>query len=218
MKKAILVLLIALFYANPTIAQSDSLTKEIGFSTQFILDYIFRSDGAPVQLMLKKRAGETTWMRYGIDAHLNKIESVDFHRTFQITTALFSPSVGLEKRLNITPKWVLQYGGDLNLSFTHYNYLGNHGNLDSDQWSLRRKDITYGAGMRPFLGISYFISPRLYVSAEASALAYIGRAYTSGTDDSPNQNSKETRKFENTSWRYSFDLRPASAIFVYYRF
>lgn len=54
MKKALFTLVLALLYANPSYSQTDSLKREVGFSTQFLFENIFKSTEAPVELMYKQ--------------------------------------------------------------------------------------------------------------------------------------------------------------------
>lgn len=216
MKKAILIVLLALLYANPAVAQTDSLRREIGFSTQIIFDNIFESSGSPAELMLKKRKGENSWMRYGIRAYYSSNESVDFNNSSSQSSFSLSPSVGIEKRVDLSSSWQFLYGGDASIS---YSYLErDHKNInrnDASEWLREYESTTYGGMLRPFLGISYFITPRLYVATEASIQLSLSKVQHWGNDVDYNNIAIQ---YSEDTWNKAVVMSPASAIFVYYRF
>ncbi|AHM60497.1 hypothetical protein D770_11200 [Flammeovirgaceae bacterium 311] len=216
MRKVILIVLLALLYANPSVAQTDSLKREIGFSTQIIFDNIFESSGSPVELMLKKRTGENKWMRYGLGltgSHHDNAYTRNGNFKTSSTYLSISPSVGIEHRNPLLKKWHILYGGDLSLN---YNYSTSTQISEDNNTSVEVSNSTYnaGAGLRPFLGLAYNITPRFYVSTEAFAniSTYFGQ--------NRHQRKQTYENIDNSANRWGFDVnvRPASAIFVYYRF
>jgi hypothetical protein len=216
MKKAIFVMLLALLYAIPSVAQTDSLRREIGFSTQIIFDNIFRSDGSPVELMLKKQKGENSWMRYGVHVYYSNNENVDFNNSSSQSSFSLSPSVGIEKRLVLSNSWQFLYGGDASISYTYYkSEQRNINSSDFSEWLRETEKTTYGGALRPFIGISYFITPRLYVATEASLQLSVSKVHNWGNEEDYNN---FIRQYSEDTWNKSLIMRPASNIFVYYRF
>jgi hypothetical protein len=231
MKKALLILVMAFLYAYPAMAQNDSiktskgellfLTKELGFSTQIVLSGIFNSSNGPFELSYKKlKSGK--WIRYGLKLEANQIVYTDYYYYYtnhdhERQYLNFVPSIGVEKRKKLAPNWNLFYGADAmlyasiiidqwkpNPTFTEpYHYLGTE------------KYYSAGLGTRPFVGISYSISPRLYVATEASGniSTIFGKRFSERY-----QPDGLVLKTERTIWNADLSLRPASAIFVYYRF
>ncbi|WP_224996762.1 hypothetical protein [Cesiribacter sp. SM1] len=216
MKKAFFVVLLALLYAMPSTAQTDSLRREIGFSTQIIFDNIFESGGAPFELMLKKRRGENSWMRYGLQAYYGSNEYVDFNHNHSHSSVSFSPSAGIEKRKALSSSWQFLYGGEASISYSYYETeQRNTNNSDFSEWLRKTEKTTYGGALRPFIGISYFITPRLYVTTEASLLLSVSRVQNWGSEEDYNNT---VRQYSQDTWNKAAVMRPASHIFVYYRF
>ena len=215
MKKVLLVILLAFMYANPSLAQSDSLTREVGFSTQIILNNIFSSHGGPVSLMLKKQKGDNTWKRYGADLLISRNEHIDFSHKYTSEASVFMPSWGIEKRKPAAEKWVFLYGADAIAELSRYRTEQVDSYNPETERIRTTERYTYGAGIRPFIGISYFISPRLYLSTEASASLSGSWSSIKGTDTHYNNTP---RNLDDDAWRFALGFRPASAIFVYYRF
>lgn len=235
MKKALLILVMAFLHAYPAMAQNDSiqtskgellfLTKEFGFSTQIILNGIFNSSNGPFELSYKKlKSGK--WIRYGLRLEANKNVNEDYHYyyyyhyndyDYEKQYLHFVPSIGFEKRKKLAPDWKLFYGADAMLYAT----------IVTNQWKSRfpsiqpnpylgtEKYFSAGLGIRPFVGISYSISPRLYVATEASGniSTTFGKHFSERS-----QPDGQVLKAESTVWNANLSLRPASAIFVYYRF
>lgn len=210
-------MLLALLYARPSVAQTDSLTREVGFSTQIIFDNIFQSGVAPFELMLKKKKNESKWMRYGIGLSVfqgkdkDSPNAINEHTYFQTS---ITPSLGMEKRVMLAEKWKFLYGGDI---FTGFDY------RESESFQKPQPDIenrqeedyySVSAGVRPFLGIIFSITPRLSVSTEASAALRSSWGKRKSSSTHYNTTNELDEKFRSSH----LGLRPASAIFVYYRF
>ncbi len=224
MKKATIAFLLAFVLVTPTFAQTDSLRREIGFSTQIIFDNIFESQGAPFNLMFKKQMKDNTWIRYGLETHINlgntdrEGDTQYFNTSSETYGAAVSPSIGLEKRVHLHERWKFIYGADLAASY-EYRKLVNR-STDSNlppqiYYSTDQIIHGYGGNLRPFLGLLFSPVNRLYISTEASAIL------------GGNFNNIKINKYENDmivsemnqdSEYYNFSLRPASAIYVYYRF
>lgn len=219
MKKASLAFLLAIGLSSPLFAQTDSLRREIGFSTQFIFDKIFESSGAPFSLVLKKQTAMGRWVRYGLNLSIshneNHLPGINNSQEYVVDNALFTPSIGLENRKELSGRWNILYGGDLFLNLGYYSYERKYSyNNNMDRREETREEQRLGAGLRPFVGLSFNITPRLLLATEASATLSGTKSYISfyefqeGTVIDGN----------DTSWNYNFSLRPASAIYVYYKF
>lgn len=223
MQKAFFGLLLFMWCANTAVAQSDSTNTEIGFSTQFVFDNIFQSSSAPFELILKKQTKSNLWMRYGIGADFADNIEVESLHTFerQHQNTYLRVSIGTEKRKQLSNKWLLLYGADLQASFQKSKYTSIQNPPNDHYYSQQdNRTLLYGGGVRPFLGIGFNITPRLYVSTEASVLmdARFGKASEGHTYiDYVNNTSSETNEDENIR-RIALGVNPASAIFIYYRF
>lgn len=219
MKKASIAFLLALGLSSPLFAQTDSLRREIGFSTQFIFNKIFESSGAPFSLVLKKQTANGKWMRYGLNLYIthNESNSHGIGSSHKSTTdySFISPSIGLEDRKDLSGRWDILYGGDLFLNLGYLNnesisYYNNH----MDKSEQTREERRLGAGLRPFLGLIFNITPRLLLATEASATLSGTKSYISYYQTHEDQ----VNEWSDDTWNYYFTLNPASAIYVYYKF
>ena len=223
MKKAFFAVLLALMYANPSLAQTDSLNREIGFSTHFVFQNIFSSGEAPVEFMYKSQRPSGIWLRYGLRLGASVLNSDQSNKAdvtvIKINNLSIGPSIGLEKRHALSKKLGLLYGGDVLVNYTRYHRIedklqnGNNSNTETERSNQRGH--SYGGALRPFFGITYSPIPRLYLSTEASA--YLGAAF----DRTTFVNTRGSETLNDSSrdcFGGSLSLRPASAIFVYYRF
>jgi hypothetical protein len=122
-----------------------------------------------------------------------------------------SLNLGREFQVALPKNWTFYYGGDLQPLFSLYN----RDDFQSYAKYYSHRYWNAGLGLRPFLGMRYNVSERLYVAAEAGlTLSY---AYNKTQDRNLPQNAPTT---ENDTHGYSFALNTQSAygIFLFYRF
>lgn len=217
MNKALVLLLLAVLYANPSVAQTETFKREVGFSTQFLFENIFKSGEAPVELMYKTQLTSGNWLRLGIRTQVNFRESAyDDAHNFRVNEGksfYIQPSLGLEKRMALSEKWIVPMGIDVLVHYSqaHSRQEDPMPNIYSSESSHRG----YGATLRPFLGITYSPIPRLYLSTEASAsLSYSVARHWSEQVTADNIQSSMNENITNVN----LSLRPAASIFVYYKF
>lgn len=154
----------------------------------------------------------------GLRTHINtfNIEQGPNDHTTESSGLFIQPTLGIEKRARLNDRWMIPYGLDALVSFNHsYNRQEYPSSFAGERQVTESRSKTYGGSLRPFLGITYSPIPRLYFSTEASAhLGYtFGNSTVEHFTNQFNQSStKETHAATNLS------LRPAAAIFVYYRF
>ena len=189
-----------------------SYQNDIGFNSTFIVQGIFTSNQTPFSLMYKRYQADNKAWRLGIDTRLaiNKTDSKTSSSNFADYSSGYIGLVGgMELQDKIDKRWVWYYGGDV-LPYYSFFYQKNFSNGElvwEDEYS------EYGLGFRPFLGIRFDISPRLYLSAEANILLNYSRVknFTSAVNDpEPSRDTEATR--------FTFAANPASGLFLYYRF
>ena len=189
-----------------------SYQNDIGFNTTFALQGVFNSGQTPFSLMYKKYKSENKAWRLGFDTFLNinKTDSKTSSSNFSDNSSGYVGLVaGMESQKPIDKRWTWFYGADFvpYYSFTNVNTYSN-GEL---QWEDDRKE--FGLGFRPFLGIRFNISPRLYLSAEANILVSYARTKNYSafvTNPTPYNDTEGTH--------FVFTASPASGLFLYYRF
>ena len=186
--------------------------NDIGFNTTFALQGVFNASQTPFSLMYKRYTTERKALRLGLDTYvnINKTDSKTSTSSFMEGSADYvGLVVGLERQHQIDKRWVWYYGGDLvpYYSFNHQQQYSN-GEL---YWESEYKE--FGLGFRPFLGIRFDISPRLYVSAEANVMLSYARDknYSSNVND-------PVPYYDTKGSRYNFSANPASGLFLFYRF
>ncbi|EMR00665.1 hypothetical protein ADICEAN_04217 [Cesiribacter andamanensis AMV16] len=165
-----------------------------------------------------KKERNNSWIRWGLGLYGYQntyFPNPDNRYKIEDSYISLSPSIGIEKRNTLNNRWFLLYGGDLLLLGSMRQY--THTNTSDPNSTAIQQDDTYsiGGGIRPFLGLGFTILPRLYISTEASGLltaSYIKRSYESSRADF------ETLITDQNGWNGNLSLRPASSIFVYYRF
>lgn len=190
----------------------ETYKNDIGFNTTFALQGVFTSEQTPFSLMYKNYKAENKAWRLGIDTYvdLNKTDSKTSTSNFIDNSSGYIGLVaGMERQNKIGKGWVWYYGGDFvpYYSFIDQNQFAN-GELF---WENERKE--FGLGFRPFLGIRFDISPRLYLSAEANIILSYSRVknYSANVNDIVPYNDTEGTHFV-------FSANPASGLFLYYRF
>jgi hypothetical protein len=204
MKKRFLIL-VSLFCAILTNskAQSDSLNHEIGFSTEFIFDQIFNSEGGPFDFMVKTRQPNSNiWKRYGLSTSYSFYNE---HDEEENQSQSIVPSFGLERRSDITPKLFVNYGADI--AFSYFKSINKNIYPDFDTKMIRN---SIGGKLRPFIGLSFKIQERLYINTEASANLSGSRSFIKAKSYDTTTNQAET--WESDAISFNFKLAPASAI------
>jgi hypothetical protein len=220
MKSKILFSGLILFLSVFTSHAQDSVTpstvtepmykQDLGFNTNFIFDGIFRSEQTPFTVMYKKYSSQNQALRLGVQLNFsserNDAEPTNVNPNYSSIDLQFA--IGKEFQRSLPKNWTWYYGGDLvpiiQTATAKYK-----------DPALLEKLITcyYGLGARPFLGIRYNISPRLYVSAEASIFLVYGKR-----KEKEKYRGEFTPNIERDRKTLNLSMKPASGIFVYYRF
>ena len=191
---------------------SDTYKNDIGFNTTFALQGVFDSGQTPFSLMYKKYKAENKAWRLGLDTYLNlnKTDSKTSTSNFSDNSSGYIGIVaGMERQNKIDKRWVWYYGGDV-VPYYMFNDQNQYNNGELF-WENEFKE--FGLGFRPFLGIRFDISPRLYLSAEANILLSYARVknYSGNVNDAIPYTDTEGTHF-------TFSANPASGLFLYYRF
>src|SRR5688572_26022672 len=175
MKIRLFSLLVFSVTASFTAAQEKeplSYTQDIGFNTSFIFNGIFQSSSTPFSFMYKQHITENRVKRIGADISFNLTDTRIDTVSDQITDERYlnvSLSFGREFQNHLSEKWIWYYGMDIvpGISLSKYE---NHSYNYSFPTSYRSHSSTsYSLSARPFLGIRYNLTSRVYVAAEASA-------------------------------------------------
>ena len=189
-----------------------SYKNDIGFNTTFALQGVVDAGQTPFSLMYKKyRTQDIAW-RLGIDTYvsISNTDSKTSTSSFVENSAGYVGTViGMERQNKIDKRWVWYYGGDV-VPYFSFNVQDNFINGELTYESEYKE---FGLGLRPFLGIRFDISPRLYLSAEANILLSYARVKNYGA------NINDPVPFNDTEGsRLNFSANPASGLFLYYRF
>jgi hypothetical protein len=189
-----------------------SYQNDIGFNTTFALQGVFNSNQTPFSLMYKSYNGEKKAVRLGFDTYVN-INKTDSKTSTSSFTDYSSGYVGLvagmEFQNKIDKRWVWYYGGD----FVPFYSFSNQDSYSNGELSWEELYKEFGLGLRPFLGIRFDISPRLYLSAEANVLLSYARTKSFAS------NVNDPIPFRDTEGAHLvFTANPASGLFLYYRF
>jgi hypothetical protein len=214
MKTRIITLAILILSCIYSFAQESSLpsySQDIGFNTAFIFEGIFNSETTPFTLMYKKYVSENKANRFGIDLSMsmNNAESQGSSSYSETSYASLRLNIGREIQKAITEKWIWFYGGDLVPFYSFYD----NDNYQNEVLYSNDESSSLGLTLRPFLAIRYNITPRLYLSAEASLnLSY---TLTEQLQELP-QSNQVTRDLKTSN--FTFDARAANGLFLFYRF
>jgi hypothetical protein len=189
-----------------------SYKNDIGFNTTFVFQGIFQSDQTPFSLMYKKYKAEHKAWRFGFDTYfnINKTDTKTSTSTFDdYSSGNFAAVAGLELQKQIDKRWVWYYGGD----FVPYITFSNRDSYLDGELFMEEDFNGFGLGFRPFLGIRFDLSPRLYLSAEANITLSYGRRtnYRSFTGNPTPLTDTETSTF-------TVSASPATGLFLFYRF
>src|SRR5688500_1460394 len=214
MKTRIITLAILMLSGIYTFAQESPLpsySRDLGFNTAFIFEGIFNSETTPFTLMYKKYVSENKANRFGIDLSMS-MNNADSHGSSSYSETSYLSlrlNIGREIQKAITEKWIWFYGGDL---VPFYSYYDND-NYQNELLYSNDESSSLGLTLRPFLAIRYNITPRLYLSAEASLnLSY---TLTDQIQELP-QSNQVTRDLKTSN--FTFDARAANGLFLFYRF
>jgi hypothetical protein len=214
MKKLFLLAAFVGFGSTVSMAQSESsYQKEIGTNTSLILEGLINTGGAPFNLMYKKVQSERSALRIGVNYHVHSRseEVVGSNARSSFGSTHFAFSFGKEFLAPVANKWMVYYGGDVVPGFSSSSNKTYIDNLIRSQSS----NTTLSANLRPFLGLRFNISERLYLATEASASLFLSQrkeksiSYVDGLVDDEN-----TRNING----FSSGLNAMSGIYVFYRF
>jgi hypothetical protein len=189
-----------------------SYKNDIGFNTTFALQGVFDAGQTPFSLMYKRYKAENKAWRFGMDTYvnLNKTNSKSSQSNFSDNSSGYLGLVaGMEIQKKIDKRWVWYYGGD----FVPYYTFNDQNQFSNGELFWENEYKEFGLGFRPFLGIRFDISPRLYLLAEANIIL----SYSRVKNYSANVN--EPIPYTDTEGtRFIFTANPASGLFLYYRF
>lgn len=189
-----------------------SYQNDIGFNTTFVFQGIFQSDQTPFSLLYKRYRAEHKAWRFGVDTYLNlnKTDSKTSTSSFDdFSSANISMVAGMELQKQIDKRWIWYYGGD----FVPYYTFSNRDSYLNGELFMEEEYRSFGLGFRPFLGIRFDLSPRLYLSAEANITLSYGRRknYRSYVGDPVPNTDTEASNF-------TLAANPATGLFLFYRF
>jgi hypothetical protein len=200
---------------------SDTIKHEFGFGTNIIIRGIFNSSSAPFDLSYRKKV-KKGYLRIGNTILLSSSKENYENSSSYTETQRAELNLGKEGRAFLAQRWLLNYGGELNLGFS------NSKRVERGRWSSSVERISfsevkeqgYTLGFRPFFGLIFKISERLILNTEASVRAGVQRAfYFEERFQFVNGVREETfSKGNGDIWKMYFHTQPASNIFVYYRF
>ena len=231
MKKVKFLLLLAFIAASSISIQaqtdeSDPYRREIGFGTNIVLYTIFDSNSAPLDFIYKWKSGEG-YLRTGASVRFTKQNGLGSSNSYN--QEVFNPTVyfGKEWRKKVAERWLVNYGSDLSLSYIYHL-------SERESWytsiqevetiNFRLEEVkSYGAGIRPFLGIMFKINQQLFLGTEASfGVGFLKKSFDSESYELQNGEKIGETLILETVQRNATDFyvntRPASNIFVYYRF
>lgn len=220
--------LIFLSFASQAQSPADTVyyNREFGFGTNIILSNVFNSSGSPLDFMYRWKSGNG-FGRLGthisfIDDRFSydNLNSERSNRAFELGI-----NAGKEWREQITSRWLLNYGADLNLSYVANSHRfenhtpGLNGGVTNGNLTRGKK---FGPGVRPFIGVMFQINKRLVLGTEASflarALAYVEKREDYTVDNGVKRNNFPDDNSKLSGWNFQVNTLPASNIFIYYRF
>lgn len=169
MKKQLLLLSLFLLSAcTVLVAQKEKSTiykTEIGIN---VTDLLVRTTGNQTGLVsanfpftIKRKMSNKSYIRFGFGVDFSTSEN-----SFTVSEDLiqWAARIGLEKRVNISPRFLLLYGLDVMvLSFEE--------RLRNDAVEIVTKNFSYGAG--PVLGLQFKINDRLALEIESNLYSWV---------------------------------------------
>jgi hypothetical protein len=215
MKTRLPILMMIFLLTKTSVAQENqdqsTFDQDLGFNAVFIFQGLFQSQQAPFSVMYKKYKSPDKALRFGADLSFNS-NSNSGNANGGYSDSSYGNVyviVGVEKQQAIGGDWTWYYGFDAvpRFSYDRYESYSNNIKVNSSQNS------TVGLGAKPFVGIRFNVTQRLYVSAEASAQL----SYAITTTLQKNYNPEQTVR-DTSNKMVSFGINPASGIFLFYRF
>jgi hypothetical protein len=209
MKKLLLLFFICVFTKSVS-AQTDQpnqYKKHFGFNTNIVFNNIFQSGTSPFTILYKKQVKENQALRLGASVNLN-IDDGKRNNGVQINNFVSTQlTLGKEFQREISKHWTWYGGGDIIPTYSN-SYQQTTQTINGPD--IKSTQISYGLGLRPFLGLRFNINSRLYVATEASLnLGYSNYSITSS--DAVNKN-------ESSGNRLNLSSSPAAGLFLFYLF
>lgn len=214
--KSIITLSLFLIYlsaASQDLPDLKGYKNDIGFNTTFLLNGIISSNSSPFDLMYKIQKSSNQAIRLGASVNINTQMSHSSSSYYQTTDYYdFQATIGKEWQKQISKLWIFYFGGDLGATYNKYDYAYYNGTTISNE----SNSTSFGGLAAPFLGIRFQINERLYLATEASLRMMYAKKNTEWRSyDSQGVPVSESQADFN---ELNFNARPASGIFVYYRF
>lgn len=200
--------------------QSDTTFRhELGFGTNILLKGLLNTNAAPFDFIYRRHSGDG-FLRVGLS--LSVSNKVDYGKNNQRFDKYIRPElmVGKEWRQILHERWLVNYGGDIKTEYNRhssraiYEYIGRP---SRESISL---SVNYGVGVRPFVGVIFKVSERLFLTTEAAIITGLVRHYRSSGNYKliVGERGEFQEDDKMKGWRYYFQTISASNIFVYYRF
>lgn len=207
-------------------ADSTSYNREFGFGTNIILSEIFNSGSGPLDFMYRWKSGNG-YLRLGTSITYSQNHQANIYSVYH--NKVFRPSVyfGKEWRQDVGGRWLINYGMDFNLNYSFMlseSEDWSYGDPEAGNFSYRmNSEESYGAGLKPFVGIMFKISKQLLLGTEASFFAkfmiksFDKESYVMESGIKTNEKLFNASMMDNSA-DFGFSTNPASNIFIYYRF
>ncbi len=182
----------------------------------------------PVGLIYKRQGNGNGMFRSTLIGSQNSYDHIanqntehDYENTFKHFSVQLTG--GYEWHMPLNGKWAIYYGAEAgpnyrwNISEYQNSYLNS-----SDQGSISHSQQyrTFGAIIRPFSGIAYQVTDRLYIATETAIVASLSRTKNKMTDEqtsSVDHSSTETERTYKTD-RSNINYKPISNISLLMRF
>lgn len=205
--------------------QKDSITvyrNDIGFNTTILLNGILNTPtygtypDVPLDLLYKRQLKSNKALRLGINASIdNQTQQTNLTtgQDNQFQSVELNLIAGKEWQSILSKRWIWYGGADIIPQLTY----SKAERVRTEIVEYQSFSTSYGISLRPFLGIRFAVSKRLYLSTEAflnanySTKKYSDATYNVSTNEIITQNS-------TTATNYSVKFKPASGIFIFYRF
>jgi hypothetical protein len=204
-----------LFSCNILQAQEEKIVKhEVGTNTAIFLESLFNSHGAPFNFMYKSASSPNSAFRLGASYNVFSISNKDVNSPLSSTSRdiSFCISFGKEFLVPVTNRWMVYYGADVMPDFGS----GKNQNFNLAVLRSRKSTVTLGAEVRPFLGLRFNISERLYISSEASI--YLRMAQTKERNQTFGGTGETLTDNTSNKNLIASGIRPLSGIYLFYRF
>jgi len=194
-----------------------------GINTQFVFDRLFQSSTTPVEIIYKRQKKANKANRVGLQLYYDH----DNERPYPVanpgwntieTDLIAGFFFGKETQnfIGNSPRWQWFYGTDINLIFTYNRrYIA-----DPNTSGLREHDDTkyykYGVAIKPFIGLRFEITPRIYVSTDMLAsVQYEFQDMHVELKSVPNVVPEFTRyRIDNQFWQLKFYPLTRLSVFI----